>query len=78
MWNSIKQKATGVLESIGAKHDKYKTLIEMVTDHDYPIEKYFYTTADGYINCVYRISGPKGTKAWDNEKLKQKKPVVIY
>ena len=78
MWNSLKTKATGVLESIGQKHDKYKTLIEMVTDHDFPIEKYFYKTQDGYINCVYRISGAKGTKAWDNEKLNLKKPVVIY
>ena len=50
----------------------------MVTDHGYPIEKYFYTTADGYINCVYRISGPRGTKAWENEAAKIKKPVAIY
>lgn len=50
----------------------------MVTDYQYPIEKYFYETKDGYINSVFRISGGKGTKPWDNEKLNFKKPVVIY
>jgi len=52
--------------------------MEMVMDYEYPIEKHFYTTADGYINCVFRISGPIGTTAENNAKLKNKKPVVIY
>jgi hypothetical protein len=47
----------------GVKKDKYKTLMEMVRDYDYPIEKHFYETKDNYINCVFRISGPRGTKA---------------
>jgi len=34
----------------------------MVTDYGYPIEKHFYETADHYINCVHRISGPRGAK----------------
>lgn len=56
----------------------------MVADHGYPIEKYFYTTSDNYINCVFRISGRKGTKSWDNHKLylldpaATRKPVIIY
>ena len=41
--------------------------MEMVVDHDYPIEKHFYTTSDGYINCVLRISGPRGTQAICNK-----------
>lgn len=28
----------------GPKKDKYKTLMEMVRDHDYPIEKHYYET----------------------------------
>lgn len=28
----------------------------------YPLEKHIYTTSDGYINTVFRIPGPKGTK----------------
>jgi len=47
----------------GSKKDKYKTLMEMVRDYDYPIEKHYYETKDNYINCVFRISGPRGTKA---------------
>jgi hypothetical protein len=38
----------------------------MVTDYDYPFEKHFCETADGYINCLMRISGPKGTNASEN------------
>jgi phosphoserine phosphatase len=56
-------KATGeVYKNVTAKHDKYKSLMEMVSDYNYPIEKYFYTTKDNYINCLFRISGPKGSK----------------
>jgi hypothetical protein len=60
------------------KKDKYKTFFELVKDYDYPIEKYFYETKDNYINCVFRISGPRGTQAINNSKLNIKKPVVIY
>jgi hypothetical protein len=41
----------------------------------YPMEKYVYTTADGYINTVFRIPGPKGTKEGLGA---QGKPVVLY
>jgi len=72
---------TGVVDigkSLTIKKDKYKTLMEMVIDYNYPIEKHFYTTEDGYINCVFRISGPRGTTAANNAMLNNKKPVVIY
>ena len=62
----------------GVKKDKYKTLMEMVRDYDYPIEKHFYETKDNYVNCVFRISGPRGTKAQENAKLNLRKPVIIY
>ena len=44
----------------------HKSLLELITDYDYPIEKHFYETKDYYINCVHRISGPRHTKAIDN------------
>ena len=59
------------------KADKYKTLFEMVTGHGYPIEKHLYETPDGYVNCVHRVSGPRGTLAKDNAKLMIQKPVII-
>lgn len=40
----------------------------MVTDYNYPIEKYFYETKDKYINLVFRISGPKGSSVAENRK----------
>jgi len=55
-----------------------KGLMEMITDNGYPVEKYFYETKDHYINCVFRISGHRGTKAADNLKSGKQKPVVIY
>ena len=57
------------------KKDKYKNLIEMVTDYSYPIEKHFYETKDFYINCVHRIKGKRGTP---NTLKVNSKPVVIY
>ena len=60
------------------KADKYKKFTEMVSDYNYPIEKHFYETEDKYVNCVFRISGPRGTRAIDNAKLPYKKPVIIY
>jgi len=51
------------MQTFGAKKDKYKTFVEIVRDNNYPIEKHFYTTKDYYINCVFRISGPRGTTA---------------
>ena len=56
--NSLSSKIDGIGKSLTVKKDKYKTFMEMVIDYDYPIEKHFYTTEDGYINCVFRISGP--------------------
>lgn len=43
--------------------DRYKHLVQIVRDYGYPIEKHFYTTKDHYINCVFRICGPRGTTA---------------
>lgn len=43
----------------------------------YPLEKHVYTTADGYINTVYRIAGPAGTKP-GQQKRDPNRPVVIY
>ena len=50
----------------------------MVKGYDYPIEKHYYTTEDGYINCVFRINGPKGTKAPENNLKDEKRPVLLY
>jgi hypothetical protein len=60
--------------------DKYKKIFEVIRDHGYPIERHFYETEDGYINCVHRISGPRGTNAYMNAKNPQaiKKPVILY
>ena len=58
-----------ILKNIQTKEDKFKTFVELVTDYDYPIEKHFYETKDNYINCVFRISGPRGTKAIENKLL---------
>ncbi len=84
-WVRAKEKVISAMEEAKIttqnaleKHDKYKSLLELVVSYNYPIEKYFYETKDGHINCVYRISGPKYTKAWENEHLNQKRPVVIY
>lgn len=55
--------------------DKFKSLIEMVSDYGYPMEKFFYETDDMYINCVHRIKGKRGTKI---EAEVTQKPVVIY
>jgi hypothetical protein len=52
-----------VVDAFSYKKDKYKTLMELITDYDYPIEKHFYNTEDGYINCVFRIPGPRGFTA---------------
>jgi len=57
------------------KDDKFKTLIEMVSDYGYPMEKFFYETDDMYINCVHRIKAKRGTKI---EAEVTQKPVVIY
>lgn len=80
--NKLSNKIDGIgkdlKESLTVKKDKYKSFMEMVIDYDYPIEKHFYTTEDGHINCVFRISGPRGTTAVNNAQLNSKKPVVIY
>jgi len=79
MWSKLKLQLPKTTTFSAVKRDKFKTLIEMVSDYGYPIEKHFYTTADGYINCVHRIPGPIGTKVRLNSATKKnKKPVVIY
>lgn len=57
--------------------------MQVIKDHGYPIEKHFYTTEDDYINCVFRISGPRGTSAKFNTEqqkkgLSEKRPVIVY
>jgi lysosomal acid lipase/cholesteryl ester hydrolase len=73
---SSKRAEDATAEVITKKHDKYKSLLEMVRDYEYPVEKHFYETKDSYINCVYRISGPRYSKPQENAKAKR--PVVIY
>ena len=41
----------------------------------YPLERHHYHTKDGYINTVFRIFGPIGTKEGSSD---NSKPVVIY
>lgn len=47
-------------------------------NHGYPFEKHYYVTEDDYINCVFRINGPKGTNARENNLKGDKKPVILY
>lgn len=44
---------------------------------NYPVEKHYYETDDGYINMVVRISGKKGSNPIENTSSEVKKPVVI-
>ena len=74
MTESVSHQTKQVYKDLTQKPDKYKSIIEMVTDYDYPIEQYFYTTADGHINRVHRICGPRGTKPGQF----CKRPVIIY
>jgi hypothetical protein len=72
-----------LLEKIKPTKDRAKSLREIVEGYNYPLEKHFYETKDGYINCIHRISGPKGSSTkqnfFDNQKQDAvKKPVVIY
>ena len=46
--------------------DTYKSLACVVRDYGYPIEKHFIKTQDNYINCAFRISGPRYTNAEQN------------
>lgn len=67
----------------GTKKDRYKCLMSVIKDHGYPCEKHFITTEDNYINCAYRISGPRGTNAEQNATERSSsdarpKPVVLY
>ena len=43
-----------------------------VRGHGYPIERHFYKTADEYINCAFRIPGPKASQNPNNSR-----PVII-
>ena len=72
---------TSVAETFASspQPDKYKTFFELVSSYDYPIEQHFYETEDGYLNRVFRISGPKGTSAADNaKKAEPPRPVIVY
>ena len=51
--------------------DRYKHLMTVVRDYGYPIERHFYTTKDNYINCIFRISGPRGTTAEENANMRE-------
>ena len=79
----VKQKSKNLIDEViktkdemGQDHDKYKTLMQVVKGHNYPIERFFYTTEDGYICCLFRINGPKGTKLSDNRGIQR--PVILY
>lgn len=50
----------------------------MIKSYNYPAEKHVYKTEDNYINSVFRINGPRGTKAEENNNIKEKKPVILY
>lgn len=55
----------------------------VIRDHGYPCEKHFFTTKDHYINCVFRISGPRGSTAKKNKASRAEagyrpKPVLLY
>ena len=56
---------------VKSKKDRYKALTLVVKDHGYPIEKHVVTTLDNYINTCFRISGPRGTNAEQNETKKR-------
>ena len=64
--------ASGYYSTLTAKPDKLKSLMQIVKDYGFPIEQHFYETEDGYINRVFRISGPRGSKPSEG------RPVVIY
>jgi len=55
-------------DGASGKKDRYKSLMMVVRGHGYPFEKHYITTEDNYINCVFRISGPRGTTAEQNAK----------
>ena len=74
--DALEDSTLQAVDAITYKKDKYKTFFEMVTSYDYPIEKTFYETSDGHINCLFRISGPRGTHARDNTNTG--KPVIVY
>ena len=42
--------------------DRFKPFMKLVRDHGYPIQKHFYKTEDDYINCAFRIPGPKSAE----------------
>ena len=57
--------------------------MRVVRDYGYPIERHFYTTKDNYINCIFRISGPRGTTAEQNANIRDQegyrpRPVALY
>ena len=64
----IQDKGSEIIKSFQYTSDKYKTLMQMVKEYNYPIEKHFYETEDGYINCLFRISGPRYSTAQENLK----------
>ena len=69
-------------QSVGRK-DRYKNLMMVVRDQGYPMERHYYTTKDNYINCAFRISGPRGTTAEQNANARvqegyETKPVMLY
>lgn len=65
-------------EMVGYNKDKYKDVNQVVRGLDYPFEKHYYNTEDDYINCVFRINGPRGTKAKANDLQQAPKPVLLY
>ena len=64
----------GSKHSTAAHKDRYKKFMSAAKGHGYPVEKHFYRTRDDYINCAFRISGPKGHGA---KHLVEKRPVMV-
>jgi len=58
MKHYLKKSSKAILGATSAySFDKY-----VKHDLGYPFEKHMYMTKDGYINSVFRIPGPKGSK----------------
>ena len=52
----------GAQRATAAHGDRYKNFMGVARGHGYAVEKHFYTTEDDYINCAFRLPGPRGSK----------------
>ena len=58
-----------------AHGDRYKNFVSAAKTHGYEVERHYYSTADDYINCAFRIPGPRGTTFEDNKRTKR--PILV-